>query len=127
MKKAFALLLACVLTLSLVACGGGKTETPKEETTKTEEPAKKEEAPKAEETKVDYPTKPITMIVPFGAGGGTDVMARAIATAVDLPQPITVTNIEGGGSSIGAMEAYHADPDGHTLFCVGLEPIIAGV
>lgn len=76
---------------------------------------------------VDYPTKTINMIVPFAAGGGTDVMARAIASAVDLPMGIVVTNMEGGGSSIGAMEAYHADPDGYTLLCVGLEPIIAGV
>ena len=117
MKKVFAFLVACLMTMSLAACGNSAGES-----TKAEEPAKTEEP-----AKIDYPTKTINMIVPFGAGGGTDVMARAIATAVDLQQGIVVTNIEGGGSSIGAMEAYHADPDGYTLLCVGLEPIIAGV
>ncbi len=102
MKRVLSLVLALVLLLGLAACGG-------------------------KEKKVDFPTKAINIIVPFAAGGGTDVMARAVAAAVDFPQGMVCTNIEGGGSSIGASEAYHANPDGYTIFCVGLEALIAGV
>lgn len=126
MKKVFALFLAVLLIMSLAACGGEKTP-PQTDNPGTSAPNTSDTPDTPEPEKPNYPTKSITMIVPFGAGGGTDVMARAIAAAVDLPQSIVITNIEGGGSSIGAMEAYHADPDGYTLFCVGLEPIIAGV
>lgn len=74
----------------------------------------------------DYPTSPINLIVPFAAGGGTDVMCRAVVAALDLPQPMVITNIEGGGSSVGSMEAYHSDPDGYTVLSVALEALIAG-
>lgn len=65
-----------------------------------------------------YPTHPITMIVGFGAGGGTDSAARLIAQdlAVELGQPVIVENRAGAGGMIGAAAAARAPADGHTLF-----------
>lgn len=64
-----------------------------------------------------YPEKPITVIVPFGAGGTTDVPARLIAGLLEkkLGQPFVVKNVAGAGGTIGAAELAKADPDGYTL------------
>jgi tripartite-type tricarboxylate transporter receptor subunit TctC len=65
----------------------------------------------------DYPTRPITIIVPFPAGGGTDVQARLIAKtlAQRLGKPVVVDNRPGAGGRIGTMLAARATPDGYTL------------
>lgn len=64
-----------------------------------------------------YPARPITMIVPFGAGGPTDTIGRIIAERMGaaLGQPIVVENIGGAAGSIGVGKAAHAPPDGYTL------------
>ena len=60
-----------------------------------------------------YPSKPIRMIAPFAPGGGTDVLARYIATrlAESFGQPIVVDNRPGAGGNIGAEMAVRAEPD----------------
>lgn len=65
----------------------------------------------------DFPKMPITLIVPYAAGGGTDLIARALATATEkvLGQPITVVNRIGGGGSVGLMEGANAQGDGYTV------------
>ncbi len=65
----------------------------------------------------DYPNRPITLIVPFPAGGGTDNVARVFAQKVaqQLGQPIVVENRAGAAGMIGAERASKADPDGYTL------------
>jgi len=65
----------------------------------------------------DYPSRPITIIVPFPAGGGTDVQARLIAKALAdrLGKPVVVDNRPGAGGRIGTMLAARATPDGYTL------------
>jgi tripartite-type tricarboxylate transporter receptor subunit TctC len=64
-----------------------------------------------------YPSHPITIIVPFAAGGPTDTLARVLSepmrTALD--QPIIVENVTGAGATIGVGRAAGADPDGYTL------------
>jgi len=65
-----------------------------------------------------YPTRPITIIVPYGPGSGTDVGARVIAPRLGevLGQPVVIENKAGANGSIGAVAAARAKPDGYTLF-----------
>jgi len=64
-----------------------------------------------------FPEKPITLIVPFGAGGGTDLIGRKLAEVAskNLGQPIAIVNTPGAGSAIGLMQCKRAKPDGYTL------------
>ena len=66
----------------------------------------------------NYPTKPVTIVVPFSAGGTTDILARIIAEALknELGQPVVIDNRAGAGGNIGGALAAKATPDGHTLF-----------
>jgi tripartite-type tricarboxylate transporter receptor subunit TctC len=65
----------------------------------------------------DYPTRPVTIIVPFAAGGGTDLLARMLAQKLEqrLGKPFLIENRPGGGSTTGANAAAKAAPDGYTL------------
>jgi tripartite-type tricarboxylate transporter receptor subunit TctC len=65
----------------------------------------------------DYPSKPITLIVPFPAGGGVDVIGRIVADklAAALGQPVIVDNRGGAAGVIGTRVAARAAPDGYTL------------
>ena len=65
----------------------------------------------------DYPIRPITLVVPYAAGGGNDVMARIVADkmAAALGQPIVVENRGGAGGSIATRAVAHAAADGYTL------------
>src|SRR5215510_13030874 len=65
----------------------------------------------------DYPVRPITLIVPYAAGGGNDVMARIVADKMSaaLGQPIVIENRGGAGGSIATRQVAKAAPDGYTL------------
>jgi len=66
----------------------------------------------------DYPDKPITIVVPFAAGGPTDKVARDLAEAMRKPlggQSVIVENVGGAGGTLGASKVAHAAPDGYTL------------
>jgi len=71
----------------------------------------------AAQAQTAYPSKPITMVVAFAPGGGTDTAARLIAKemAVELGQPIIIENRAGAGGAIGAASVIRAAPDGYTL------------
>ena len=73
---------------------------------------------KAQAQAVNYPERPIKIVVAFGPGGSTDVTARTIAPSLIelLKQNIIIDNKPGGGSNIGAEYASRATPDGYTLF-----------
>lgn len=73
-----------------------------------------------------YPSRHIELIVPAGAGGGTDVLSRAFAEAArkHLPQPITVVNRPGASGMIGHGEVINAKPDGYKLAMVFAEIVI---
>jgi tripartite-type tricarboxylate transporter receptor subunit TctC len=66
---------------------------------------------------LDYPTRPITLVVPFAAGGATDVLARVLADTMgkSLGQTIIVENVTGAAGTIGVARAARATPDGYTL------------
>ena len=65
-----------------------------------------------------YPSKPITMVVPFSAGGTTDILARIVGKALEgeLGQPVVIDNKAGAGGNTGAQHAARAKADGYTLF-----------
>lgn len=65
----------------------------------------------------DYPIKPVTVIVPFPAGGPSDVVARIVTEQMSkrLPQAMVIENVGGGGGTIGSARAANAQPDGYTL------------
>jgi len=67
-----------------------------------------------------WPTRPVRILVPYPAGGGTDILARAVADAIrpTLPQPIVVENRPGAQGAIGSEQVARSEPDGHTLLVV---------
>src|SRR6266436_769575 len=64
-----------------------------------------------------YPSRPITLIVPFPAGGITDIIARIVAEGMRnaLGQPVVVENVAGAGGTIGVTRLARATPDGYTI------------
>ncbi|MFX6134328.1 tripartite tricarboxylate transporter substrate-binding protein, partial [Acinetobacter baumannii] len=65
----------------------------------------------------NYPSRPITIIVPFSAGGPSDAMARILAERMKttLGESLLVENVTGAGGSIGVGRAVHSPPDGYTI------------
>src|SRR2546421_12233592 len=65
----------------------------------------------------DYPSRPVRVIVPFGAGGPADVTARQIGSILQesFGQPFVVENRTGAGGALGTLEAAKSPPDGYTL------------
>ncbi len=74
-----------------------------------------------------YPDRPIRMIVPFAAGGNTDILARIVATRMSerLGRPILIDNRTGAGGSVGADAVAKATPDGYTLLFGAGGPLTA--
>lgn len=66
----------------------------------------------------DFPNKPITVIVPYGAGGGTDTTGRFLVNEAEkhFSVPVTVINRSGASGTVGTAEAAGAKPDGYTLY-----------
>src|SRR6187431_2031802 len=76
----------------------------------------------------EYPTRPVTIVVPFAAGGPNDVLARFVVDhmAHTLHQPVLIENVSGAGGTIGSTRVAKADPDGHTLLVGNLGNLAAG-
>ncbi len=64
-----------------------------------------------------FPSQQITLVIPFGAGGPTDIVGRMVADVMgrDLGHPVVVQNVGGGGGTIGVQRVVSARPDGHTI------------
>src|SRR5688572_15255328 len=77
----------------------------------------------------DYPTRPVTLVVPFVAGGGTEITARIIAQALEprLGKPVLVENKPGAGTVIGSTYVAKAAPDGYTLLQATSTPMAINV
>ena len=100
-RKWFYLVGVAMLAMSLLLAGcGGKDAKPEA----------KKEAPK-------FPTKPITLVCQFAAGGSTDLLARALASSASklLGQPVVVENKVGASGTIGTDYVLKSKPDGYTL------------
>jgi len=65
----------------------------------------------------DWPTRPLTLVVPWASGGGTDVMGRIMARRMSeiLGQQVIVENVPGGGGMVGSARVVRAEPDGYTF------------
>ena len=112
MKKYLALILALCMVFALCACGSQtETEVPAEDA--AEAPA--EDA--AVSTEGWAPDDPVTMIVSYAAGNGTDVTARILAQYAEkyVGQTIVIENVDGGSGSIGWSQLAAAEPDGMTI------------
>ena len=105
MKKLLLALTVLVLSCSFVFAGGAK------------EPATADMS--------NYPSKSITFIVNRGAGGSTDLVARAVANSIQHDKGITtaVVNYEGGDGLIGVAELMNSAPDGYTFCVIGCTEI----
>jgi tripartite-type tricarboxylate transporter receptor subunit TctC len=68
----------------------------------------------------DYPSRPVKLVVPFGAGGPTDILARIVGHELSerLGQPVVVENRPGAGGNLGTQAVVNAPPDGYTILVV---------
>ena len=106
MKRIFSLVLALAMALTLVACGSQPANPDTEGNGDTQQ-----------ETKLDWPKKNITIICPYSAGGGSDLMSRAVADelAKRLGVSVVVDDKPGGSGSIGMQLLAASKNDGYTL------------
>ena len=82
-------------------------------------------APSARAAEKDYPRKPIQMVIPFAAGGDTDIVGRALAKVAPkyLGQSFAVVNLTGGSGTVGTAEVAKARPDGYTILLAAIGPV----
>jgi len=108
MKKYMFALIATSLILFLAACGNSNTEGASSE---------------SGEANSSYPEEQIEVIVPFAAGGASDLVSRTIATEMEnaLGVPVVVANKTGGSGATGLLSTKDADPDGYTIGYVPVE------
>lgn len=74
----------------------------------------------------DYPNRPVKIIIPWGVGGGTDMLVRSMLSFMGkyFPRPMVVINKPGGGGVIGTTFALNANPDGYTVCINGWGPFV---
>lgn len=118
MRKWINVLLALTMVFALVACGSANEAPATTPAQAAETPPEVETTPEVEQPTIDYPTKPITVIVPFSAGGEHDLTARVIAGRLQEMFGWNVVIQNTTGASVAAMEYYSDDSktDGYTLF-----------
>lgn len=113
MKKIFVVLIIITLIFSLAGCSGQSGDEPK-----NSEPKKA--------TKKDYPTRPITLIIPYGPGGGCDTQARILETFFkdEFGQGLNFVYKQGAGGAVGTAEAAKAAPDGYNMLSFGFPHVV---
>jgi tripartite-type tricarboxylate transporter receptor subunit TctC len=116
MKKIGVLMLTLCVALTLFAsCGSSAQQTPPA----NNDSAEADSAAVSDDsgTTTDYPTKAVTLVVPFDAGGASDMIARIIAQSMEktLGQPIVIENRPGASGSVGMTYVTTSNPDGYTI------------
>lgn len=102
MKK-LVFLLALIMVFSVFVFAGGEAE------------------------KASYPTQTLKVVVPYSAGGGSDIFARTVGKSLDLKgQPYIVTNVAGAGGSLGVTEVLNSRPDGYTVLFHSITALVGG-
>jgi len=138
-KLLYFVLALCLLVGLFAACaedgetvveeiGGESAETGDGST----EPADTQDTEAAQDTEVNevaelnFPTKPIRLVVPWPAGGSTDVIARMLSSVAEehFGQPVVVENLEGGAGTIGTQQVAIDDADGYTVLVAAIAPTI---
>ncbi len=114
--RLLALAAVCALALSLFGCSSGSSSAPAVSAPAASSAgagSAAEQTPKP----LDFPKKPITIVVPVDAGGGSDTMARAMSAVAEkyFGQPIVVVNRGGAGGTVGTTEFMSYEPDGYSL------------
>lgn len=134
MKKILSIILASVLLLSfMVGCGGTTNSSttdstpPSSTTTPNTNTSTEEKTDPPATPALDYPTKPVELVVPFGSGGAHDMYSRAIAAVLPkyLGTSVNVNLVSGGSGTIGMDYAAKANNDGYTLVLSGTSPAVA--
>lgn len=116
MKKILALVFVFVMVFTMVGCAP-KAEAPASAPANESTQASTPEQAAPEAKKVDFPKRPIEMVIPFGTGGASDIFARGYAQIVEkyLGKPLTAVNKGGAGTIEGLTYAYGAPADGYTV------------
>lgn len=127
MKKFVAMLLVLVVVLSLIS-GCQQNPPVAQTTTQATQPVSEQTEPSVA-PKPAYPERPISLIVPFGAGGGTDAWNRAIAAALnDNGWDVRVSNVTGGAAgSVGTAQVWNSTHDGYMLAGTSETPLLIPV
>ncbi|WMJ83725.1 tripartite tricarboxylate transporter substrate-binding protein [Oscillospiraceae bacterium LTW-04] len=124
MKKLIAIALTLAMVFALAACGGSASTTPSSTSAGQSDSVSKEK-----NTKVDYPTKPITLYCGFSAGGSSDLLCRILAESMTekIGQPVTVVNKNGGGGWVCWSEVIKTvEPDGYTFSLINSPNVTMG-
>jgi tripartite-type tricarboxylate transporter receptor subunit TctC len=107
MKKLFSLVLVLALVCGAVFAGG-------------------QSGGASSSGAANYPNKPVQIVVPFGPGGGTDVLIRTAMKYVDLGgQPMVAVNIEGASGFVGTIDAANRANDGYTILCAAAHDVLS--
>ncbi len=116
-KRLLVSLMATVMLFSLAACSGSSNQPASGGTPASTSP---------DGATLDFPKQDITLIVPYAAGGTTDLLARALTTQLsdDLGVNVIVQNVEGGGGTTGTSQAVNSKADGYTLAILELPDAI---
>lgn len=127
MKRIFVLILAVMMLMALLA-GCGDTKTPEQSAEQSKEQSAEQSVEQSAEQSADSaenagdwkPEKDFTLIIPFDAGGASDVAARVVVKYMNKysDKNIDIVNLPGSGGKVGMAEAANADPDGYTFVSI---------
>lgn len=110
-KRVLVVALVGIITLIIGLVGCSSSEN------KQADPSQSSQSSQQDEKDSSYPTKPVQLIVPYKAGGDTDIFARIVAqnTQKALGNPVVVVNVDGAGGTVATRQVMDADPDGYTV------------